>query len=81
MISELQDDLQLMTSALGGAWWVTPNERRDLMNFPADETVPEFDDYFVPMGLTPLSERQDPAVDNTALTEAEKRLNLNDYGR
>lgn len=75
MISELQDDLGMMTTALSGAWWVTPNERRDIMNFPADETRPELDDYWVPMGITPMSSLgvSDEETDRM-IEEAEKRL-------
>jgi HK97 family phage portal protein len=76
MISELQDDLQHLTSSLSGAWWITPNERRDMMSFAADENDPQMNDYWVPSGLMPMSGSQ---VDNTAIEEAAKYMELNDY--
>jgi len=77
MISELQDDLGLMTTALAGAWWITPNERRDIMNFASDENRPELDDYWVPAGLMPMS--SSGVSDEEAqrmIEETEKRLKL-----
>lgn len=55
MISELQEDLQKITTALSGAYWITPNEKRDLMNFPSEEDNPLMDEYWVPPNLRPLS--------------------------
>lgn len=80
MISELQDDLQMMTTALQNAHWISYNERRDIMNFPAIENNPLCDEVFFPMGLTPLSMMNEEPVSDEALNEAEKRLNLTDYG-
>ena len=76
MISELQDDLQAMTSALSNAWYLTPNEKRDIISFPADEKNPLMDDYWIPGGLTPMNS---DVMDDEALNEEEKRLGLNDY--
>ena len=73
MISELQDDLQLMTTALAGAWWITPEERRDIMNFPADDTNPLLKDYWIPAGLVPMSAS---TVTDEQLEEEEKKLGL-----
>ena len=73
MISELQDDLQLMTTALAGAWWLTPEERRDIMNFPADDTNPLLKDYWIPAGLVPMSAS---TVTDQQLEEEEKKLGL-----
>lgn len=73
MISELQDDLQLMTTALAGAWWITPEERRDIMNFPADDTNPLLKDYWIPAGLVPMSAS---TVTDQQLEEEEKKLGL-----
>lgn len=71
MISELQDDLQYLATALNSVWWLTPNEKRDMLNFPADESNAQLNDYWVPAGLMPMS-----GVDDIALEEAEKRLKL-----
>jgi len=73
MISELQDDLQMMTTALSGAWWITPNERRDIMNFATDDKNPQLDDYWVPGGLMPMSAS---TVTDAQLEEEEKKLGL-----
>ena len=73
MISELQEDLQMMTTALSGAWWINPNERRDIMNFPADETNPLMNEYWVPGGLMPMSAS---LVTDAQLEEEEKKLGL-----
>ena len=73
MISELQDDLQMMTTALAGAWWITPEERRDLMNFPADDTNPLLKDYWIPAGLVPMSAS---TITDEQLEEEEKKLGL-----
>ena len=73
MISELQDDLQMMTTALSGAWWITPEERRDIMNFPADDTNPLLKDYWIPAGLVPMSAS---TVTDEQLEEEEKKLGL-----
>lgn len=73
MISELQEDLQMMTTALSGAWWITPNERRDIMNFATDDKNPQLDDYWVPGGLMPMSAS---TVTDAQLEEEEKKLGL-----
>ena len=73
MISELQDDLQMMASALSSIWYLTPNEKRDLLNFPADETIPQMNDYWVPGGLMPMSAS---LVTDEQLEEEEKKLGL-----
>jgi HK97 family phage portal protein len=66
MISELQDDLTLMTAALSGAWWLTPNERRSMMSFDEVEN-PMMDDYWTPSGLMPMSGSQ---VTDTQVADA-----------
>lgn len=72
MISELQDDLQYMTTALQGAWWLTPNEKRDIMSFGMDEANPLMDEYWIPTGMTTMT---DTNVDDMALEEAERNIN------
>ena len=78
MISELQDDLTAMTTALGGAWWISPNERRDMMTFGVDEKNPMMNDYWVPAGLMPMSAS---TMDDIALEEAAKALGIDNYGK
>lgn len=54
MISELQEDIQYLSTALSQCWWVTGNERREIMGFGQDESNPMLDDYLVPAGLLPM---------------------------
>lgn len=75
MISELQEDLNYMATALQGCWWLTPNERRDMMSFGMDENNPVMDEYLIPSGLMPLS-AMTVNPDDIALEEAEKALNI-----
>ena len=76
MISELQDDIGMIANALQTVWYLTPNEKRDMLNFPADENNPMMEDYWVPMGLSPMSS---DTLNDQALEEVEKRLQINDY--
>jgi HK97 family phage portal protein len=73
MISELQDDLQVMATALSSVWYLSPNEKRDLLNFSADETNPLMNEYWVPSGLMPMSQSM---VTDEQLEEEEKKLGL-----
>ena len=73
MISELQDDLGLMATALSSVWYLTPNEKRDLMNFAADEVTPMMNEYWVPAGLMPMSAS---LVTDEQLNEEESKLGL-----
>jgi HK97 family phage portal protein len=54
-LPEMQIDMAAMTTALAGAWWFTPNEKREMM---AEEPFedPKFDEPWVPGGIGPLSE-------------------------
>lgn len=76
MISELQDDLNYMAQALSSTWWLTPNEKRDMMSFGMDEKNALMDEYWIPMGLSPMTGM---TVDDAAIDEAAKRLNIQDY--
>jgi HK97 family phage portal protein len=79
MISELQDDLVGLSTALNSCWWLTGNERRDMMSFATDEKNPLLDDYMVPSGLMPMSGYTDEAITDEVLEEAAKSLGINDY--
>jgi HK97 family phage portal protein len=76
MISELQDDLQMMSTALSGTWWLTPNQRRSVMSFDEDEEQPLMDDYWIPAALLPMS---GTSVDQAAIEAAAKALGIKDY--
>jgi phage portal protein BeeE len=73
MISELQDDLQMMATALSSIYFLTLNEKRDLLGFSADETNPMMNEYWVPSGLMPMSQSM---VTDEQLEEEEKKLGL-----
>lgn len=75
-ISELQEDMEMQTRALGPAWWLTLNERREVMGFPIDEVNPLANEYFVPMGNSPLTSQAEEEITDATLEEAEKMLKL-----
>jgi hypothetical protein len=60
----------MMTGALSGAWWLTGNEKRDMMSFDADPN-PMMDDYMIPAGLVPMAGSM---IDDIALDEANKPI-------
>ena len=39
---------------MGSAWWTTPNEKRQAMNFGVDEENEEMNDYYIPANLMPM---------------------------
>jgi HK97 family phage portal protein len=69
MISELQDDLSALATALSGCWWLKPNERREVMKFDSDEENPMMNEYLIPAGLVPMTGDM-LAIDDTQLDEA-----------
>jgi HK97 family phage portal protein len=79
MISELQEDLTMLTTALANAWYLTANEKRDMISYGRDETNPLMDEYMIPMGLQPLSGYSEPLVEDAVIEEAAKNLGLKDY--
>lgn len=54
-IPELQDSFKSLTDGLVGAWWITANERRQLMRQDA-YADPLADEILIPAGFTPISE-------------------------
>jgi HK97 family phage portal protein len=79
MISELQDDITIMATALNSTWWLTGNEKRDMMSFGTDERNPLMDEYLIPSGLIPMSGFTDEAITDVVLEEAAKSLGIKDY--
>jgi HK97 family phage portal protein len=55
-LPEMQADMKALTEWLKEAWWIKPNEKRDLMGWEKDEDEPLMDQYWVPNGLTPISQ-------------------------
>lgn len=54
-ISELQDDMKALATWLDIAWWVTPNEKREMMK-QGKYPDKSFDEPWVKTGSAPLSE-------------------------
>lgn len=73
MISELQEDLQMIASALKAVDFLTMNEKRDMLGFAADETNPLMNDYWIPSGLIPMSSA---TITDEQLDETMKRLRI-----
>lgn len=54
-LPEMQADMKALTEWLKEAWWITPNEKRELMGWEkSNEEL--MDEYWVPSGLTPISQ-------------------------
>lgn len=62
-IPELQADNSLMSQSLSTAWWLTPNQRLAMMGQPIDETDPMMNMRFIPMGLIPMGDLNEPIPD------------------
>jgi phage portal protein BeeE len=62
-ISEMQEEVDKLVTQLSSAWWVTPNEKRDAMNYAMDTENPFMDDYFIPANLMPQNQTI-PALEN-----------------
>ncbi len=50
-IPELQKDILTLVQGLASAWWLTANERREMMDFSPVTTDPRADQLLVPAGL------------------------------
>ncbi len=76
-IPELQEENDKVVQQLSSAWWITPNEKRAVMNYGKDEDTPAMDDYYIPSNLLPVS-NQDIEIPEPAPMavdiEEEKRL-------
>ena len=62
-IAELQADNSLMSQSLSIAWWLTPNQRLAMMGQPIDKIDPMMNMRFIPMGLIPMADLNDPLPD------------------
>ncbi len=63
-ISELQDNLNQMVLWLEKAYWLTPNEKREMMNYDLSDE-PIFDQYLLPQSLITVDELGNPDLDLT----------------
>ena len=55
MIPEMAEDTDKVVDQLSKAWWITPNEKREMMSYGIDEENDQLNDYFVPANLIPLN--------------------------
>lgn len=61
-LPEMQEDIGELVKSLETAWYVTPNQKLEALGYePRQE--PEFDEPWVPQGITPLSQRGDDGFD------------------
>jgi len=61
IFAELQANLKEMAEWLNTAWWLTPNEKREQMDYEALDS--EFDVPFIPSTVAPLGAEVDESVD------------------
>ena len=75
-IPELQEENEKVVDQLSKAWWLTPNEKRAVMNYGVDQDTPEMDDYYIPSNLLPIDNSDVSFPDPVAPLdiEEEKRL-------
>jgi len=75
VIPELQEDLQTQVAQLAGAWWLTPNQRLEIMGWDIS-TEPLMDIQWIPAGLIPINET---GINDAQLGKMLKELDVNDY--
>lgn len=54
-LPEMQADMKALTEWLRDAWWLTPNEKRELMGYEVSDH-PLMEEFWVPSNLTPMSQ-------------------------
>ena len=54
MIPEMAEDSDKMVDQLSKAWWITPNEKREIMSYGVDQESERLNDYFIPANLIPM---------------------------
>ena len=62
-IPELQEENEKVVDQLSKAWWVTPNEKRRVMNYGVDEENIALDNYYIPANLIPIETNEMPIPD------------------
>lgn len=67
-IPELQDDMTSMVTSLGLAWWLTPNERRNEMDFESNEDDGS-DDIWIPTTLQRMDDAAMPQQDPNSFND------------
>ena len=54
VIPELQEESDRVVDQLSKAWWITPNEKREVMNYGVDQDDETLNDYYIPANLIPV---------------------------
>ena len=62
-IPELQEENEKVVDQLAKAWWVTPNEKRSVMNYGVDNENIALDNYYIPANLIPIETNEMPIPD------------------
>lgn len=75
-LPEMQIDLQAMATALAAAWWLSPNEKREMM-MQEPRTEPEYDEIWPPSGLQPQSAVEDAAAQEAQALKLERSMGKN----
>lgn len=74
-LPEMQADLAAMTTWLALAWWIPPNIKLEMQGF--EKGPPEFDEAWIPSGITPLSQSAGDGFDQM-MNELQQQ-GANDY--
>lgn len=53
-IAELQEEMDKVVSQMSSSWWLTPNEKREAMNYGMFEDNEQMNEIFIPLNLAPL---------------------------
>lgn len=75
-IPELQEENEKVVDQLSKAWWVTPNEKRRVMNYGVDEENFALDNYYIPANLLPIETNEMPIPDPIDEVDIEQEKQL-----
>ena len=75
-IPELQEENEKVVDQLSKAWWVTPNEKRRVMNYGVDEENIALDNYYIPANLLPIETNEMPIPDPIDEVDIEEEKQL-----
>lgn len=75
-IPELQEENEKVVDQLAKAWWVTPNEKRRVMNYGVDEENIALDNYYIPANLLPIETNEMPIPDPIDEMDVEEEKQL-----
>ncbi|HQK52854.1 MAG TPA: phage portal protein [Sedimentibacter sp.] len=75
MLPELQEDWAALVGSLSQAWWLTPNQRLEIMGWETSED-PLMDKVWIPSGYIPIDAAE---VSDELLTQVEGKMKISDY--